>query len=72
MAVEAFAVLTAIWQHRDLLTGKDVIFLKDNEAAASAIIKDDSRLLVVGNHGNVRAIALDPLQHRGVVRVGRL
>ena len=27
MAAEAFAVLTAIWQHWDLLTGKDVIFL---------------------------------------------
>ena len=26
MAAEAFAVFTAIWQHRDLLTGSDVIF----------------------------------------------
>ena len=48
MAVEAFAFLTAIWQHRDLLTGKDVIFSIDNEAAASAMIKGDSRLPVVG------------------------
>ena len=44
----AFAVLTAIWQHRDLLTGKDVIFFIDNEAAASAMIKGDSRLPIVG------------------------
>ena len=48
MAAEAFAVLTAIWQHRDLLTGKDVIFFIDNEAAASAMIKGDSRLPIVG------------------------
>ena len=48
MAAEAFAVLAAIWQHRDLLTGKDVIFFIDNEAAASAMIKGDSRLPVVG------------------------
>ena len=48
MAAEAFAVFAAIWQHRDLLTGKDVIFLKDNEAAASAMIKGDSRLPSVG------------------------
>ena len=48
MTVEAFAVLTAIWQHRDLLTGKDVIFFIDNEAAASAMIKGDSRLPQVG------------------------
>ena len=40
MAAEAFAVLTAIWQHRDLLI--------DTEAAASAMIKGDSRLPVVG------------------------
>ena len=45
---EAFAVLAAIWQHRDLLTGKVVIFFVDNEAAASAMIKGHSRLLVVG------------------------
>ena len=48
MAAEACAVLAAIWQHRDLLTGKDVIFFIDNEAAASAMIKGDSRLPVVG------------------------
>ena len=48
MAAEAFAVFAAIWQHRDLLTGKDVIFFTDNEAAASAMIKGDSRLPVVG------------------------
>ena len=48
MAAEAFAVLSAIWQHRDLLTGKDVIFFIDNEAAASAMIKGDSRLPKVG------------------------
>ena len=48
MAAEAFAVLAAIWQHRNLLTGRDVIFFIDNEAAASAMIKGDSRLPVVG------------------------
>ena len=48
MAAEAFAVLAAIWQNRDLLTGRDVIFFIDNEAAASAMIKGDSRLPVVG------------------------
>ena len=42
------AVLAAIWQHKDLLTGKDVIFFIDNEAPASAMIKGDSRLPVVG------------------------
>ena len=47
MAAEAFAVLAAIWQHRYLLTGRDVIFLKD-KAAASAMIKGDSRLAAVG------------------------
>ena len=31
MAVEAFAVVTAIWQHRDILTRKDVIFLQTSE-----------------------------------------
>ena len=36
MAAEAFAVLAAIRQHRDFLTGRDVIFFIDNEAAASA------------------------------------
>ena len=46
MAVESFAVLTAIWQH--LFTGKDVIFFIVNEAAASDMIKGDSRLPVVG------------------------
>ena len=45
---DRFAVLAAIWQHRDLLTGKDVIFFRDNEAAASAMIKGDSRLPAVG------------------------
>ena len=48
MAAEAFAVFAAIWQHGDLLTGQDVIFFIDNEAAASAMIKGDSRLPVVG------------------------
>ena len=48
MAAEAFAVLAAIWQRRDLLTEKYVIFFIDNEAAASAMIKGDSRLPIVG------------------------
>ena len=48
MAAEAFAVLAAIWQHKNLLTKRDVIFFVDNEAAASAMIKGDSRLPVVG------------------------
>ena len=48
MAAEAFAVLAAIGQHRDLLTGRDVIFFIDNEAAVSAMIKGDSRLPLVG------------------------
>ena len=48
MAAESFAILTAIWQHRDLLTKGNVISLKDNEAAARAVIKGDSRLEVVG------------------------
>ena len=39
MAAEAFAVLAAIWQHNDLLTGKDIIFFTDNEATASAMIE---------------------------------
>ena len=47
MAVEAFAVLTAIWQH-GTPHWKRCHFWKDNEAAASAMIKGDSRLPVVG------------------------
>ena len=48
VAAEAFAVLAAFWQHRDLLTGADVISFIDTEAAARAMIKGDSRLPVVG------------------------
>ena len=48
MAAKAFAVLTSVWQHRDLLNGSDVIFYVDNEASATAMIKGDSRLPAVG------------------------
>ena len=72
MAAEAFAVLTAIWQHRDFLTGRDVISFMGSEAAARAMIKSDSRLPVAGAMAMCVQLLLDPLQHRGVVRVGRL
>ena len=48
MEAEAFAVLATIWQHRNLPTGEDVISSMDNETAASAMIKGDTRLPVVG------------------------
>ena len=64
---EALAVLAAIWQHRALLTGKNVIFFIDNEAAASAMIKGDSRLPVVGTMAMCVQLLLSNL-----VRVGGL
>ena len=48
VAADSFAVLTAIRQHWDLLTGGDATSFTDNEPAARATIKGDSRLPVVG------------------------
>ena len=69
IAAEAFAVLAAIWQHRHLLTGRDVIFFIDNEAAASAMIKGDSRLPVVGTMAMCVQLLFNPLQNSNLVRV---
>jgi len=41
---EAFAVYAAVWSHREVLAGKDVVIFVDNEAAASALIRGSSGL----------------------------
>ena len=46
---EAYAVLAAVWTHRELLTGSDLLAFVDNEAAAAALIRGAPRADDVGD-----------------------
>ena len=39
---EAFAAYAAVWNHREMLRGKDILIFIDNEAAAAALIRGSS------------------------------